>query len=128
TFFLLSYEASTLRQPYAFRQAVPTEESRQAAQDWTAPVLNLFPPADPRVPGRNGAGEYFGRSVRPAGLNVGGARLDQSIGSRVSVFGRYNDSPSHNEFGTLSTNHIDLRFRSLTLGLTARPTTNWVLD
>src|SRR6185369_13908201 len=128
TFFMLSYETSSLRQPYSFRQAVPTEESRQAAQDWTFPVLNLFPPADSRLPAANGAGEWFGRSVRPAGLNVGGARVDQAVGSRVSIFGRYNDSPSNNEFGTLSTNHLDLRFRSLTLGANARPSTNSVVD
>ena len=128
TFFLLSFEDMVLRQPYVWRQPVPSLEGRQAAADWAQPSLNLFPaPTSPGLPS-SGIGEWFGHSDRPASLIVGGVRLDQAIGSRVSLFGRYNDSPSSNDFGTLSINHLDLRSRSLTLGLNARPGSNWVLD
>ena len=128
TFFLLTYEGMELRQPYSWQQPVPSLDSRQAAQDWVQPILNLFPA--PNSPGllASGVAEWFGRSDRPASLNVGGARVDQAIGSRVSLFGRYNDSPSSNDFGIISVNHLDLRSRSLTLGVNLRPTSNWVLD
>ena len=128
TFFLLSYEGMELRQPYSWRQPVPSLDTRLAASDWAQPLLNLFPAPTSSGLLASGIGEWFGRSDRPAALNVGGARLDQAVGSRVSLFGRYNDSPSSNEFGTLTINHLDLRSQSLTLGVNARPTTNWVLD
>jgi hypothetical protein len=128
TFFLLSYEGMALRQPYSWRQPVPTLDSRLAAADWAQPALNLFPAPTSSGLLASGIGEWFGRSVRPAALNVGGARLDQAIGSRVSLFGRYNDSPSSNEFGTVSVNRLELRSQSLTFGLNARPGSNWVLD
>ncbi|MGB7761461.1 MAG: TonB-dependent receptor, partial [Bryobacteraceae bacterium] len=53
---------------------------------------------------------------------AGSARADQAIGSRVSLFGRYSDAPSENQFGAFQVNRIDLRYQSLTLGLTAHPT------
>ncbi|HLK66125.1 MAG TPA: carboxypeptidase regulatory-like domain-containing protein [Bryobacteraceae bacterium] len=128
TFFLLSYEGVQLRQPYSWNQPVPSLDSRDAAADWAQPLLNLYPA--PSAPGvlANGIGEWFGRSVRPASVNVGGARLDQALGSRVSLFARYNDSPSSNDFGALTVNHLDLRSQSLTLGMSARPTTNSTVD
>jgi hypothetical protein len=128
TFFLLSYEGMSLRQPYSWRQPVPTLDARNASADWAQSWLNLFPAPTSTSLLAGGIGEWFGRRVRPAALNVGGVRVDQAIGSRVSLFGRYNDSPSDNEFGTLTINHLDLRSQSLTLGLNARPTSKWVLD
>ena len=128
TYFLLSFEAMSLRQPYAWRQPVPSLDSRNSAADWAQPVLNLFPA--PTSPGllASGIGEWFGRSDRPGGLFTGSLRFDQALGTRATFFARYNDSPSNSDFGTLSINHLDLRSRSLTLGLNSRPTSNWVLD
>jgi len=128
TFFQLSYEAVQLHQPYSWNQPVPSYSSRADAADWAQPVLDLYP--GPSVPGTiaNGIGEWFGRTVRPARVDVGGARLDQAIGSRVSLFARYNDSPSSNDFGTFTINHLDLRSQSLTLGLNARLTASASVD
>ncbi len=127
TFFFLSYERMSLRQPFVWRQPVPTPEARESAADWAQPLLDLFP-APTSATLSAGIGEWVGRSERPAALQTGGARLDQAITSRISFFGRYNDSPSRNEFGTLATNDLDLRSQSLTLGLNARPTANLALD
>ena len=63
------------------------------------------------------------RDYRPAA-----SRLDQALGARVTLFGRYNDSPSRNEFGALAVNQLDLRSQSLTLGLNARATPNLIFD
>ncbi|SPF36264.1 TonB-dependent receptor, plug [Candidatus Sulfopaludibacter sp. SbA4] len=127
TFFFLSYERMALVQPFVWRQPVPSLDVRQTAADWAQPLLALFPaPNSGALTGD--VGEWVGRTVRPAGLNVGGARIDQAITSRISFFGRYNDSPSNNQFGTLTANDLDLRSRSLTLGLNARLSANLNLD
>jgi hypothetical protein len=127
TFFFLSYERMSLRQPYVWLQPVPTASIRDSAANWAQPVLQLFPQPSGGDPS-GAVGTWIDRSVRPAGLQSGSVRIDQAIGSRVSFFGRYNDSPSDNEFGRLAVNQLDLRVQSLTLGLNARPTPSLVLD
>jgi outer membrane receptor protein involved in Fe transport len=54
--------------------------------------------------------------------------MDQAITSRGTFFGRYNDSPSANEFGGTQVNRLDLRFQSLTMGLNVRPAAKAALD
>ena len=127
TFFFLSYQHLSLRQPYVWRQPVPTPDVRAAAADWAQPALALFPEPTGKTLA-NGVGEWFGRSSRPASLNTGGARFDQGIGTRVTIFGRYNDSPSVNQFGTLVINQLDFRSLSATLGVNARLTPRTILD
>jgi hypothetical protein len=126
TFLFASFQRIALRQPYVWRQAVPSAQARAQAADWAQPLLSLFPPASGTLSGD--VGDWTGRGTRPASLSSGAVRMDQSIGSRLTAFGRYNDAPSVNEFGTLSLNRLDLRSRSLTLGLNARPNPRLVLD
>jgi hypothetical protein len=127
TFFFLSYQHMALRGPYVSRQAVPTDATRAALPDWVQPALSLFPePNGPSV--GSGLAEWNGRNIRPSALDSGTARIDQAIGSRVTLFGRYNDSPSSNQFGAIEVNRLDLRFKSLTLGLNIRVSSQWNLD
>jgi hypothetical protein len=127
TFFFASYQHIAMRQPFVWVQGVPSNESRQAAAEWAQPLLTLLPqPTHGAV--AEGIGEWTGRGNRSAGLNTGGARLDQALGARVSLFARYNDSPSRNEFGALAVNQLDLQTKSLTLGLNARVSPNLILD
>jgi len=127
TFFFASYEHMTLLQPYIWKQAVPSISARQSAADWAQPVLDLFPnPTSGPLDGS--VGVWVGRGNRPASLDTGSIRMDQAIGSRVSLFGRYKDAPSSNDFGTLAVNSLDLRSQSLTLGLNARAGANAVMD
>jgi len=127
TFFFLSYEHMALAQPFVWNQPVPSEASRLAAADWVKPVLNLFP--EPiRAPAFGSLAEWTGRGDRPARLDAGSARIDQAIGARLSLFGRYSDAPSSNQFGTLGLNQLDLRAQSLTLALNARPATGLTMD
>ncbi|HKE27968.1 MAG TPA: TonB-dependent receptor [Bryobacteraceae bacterium] len=127
TFFFLSYHHMDLLQPYVWTQAVPTQPARDAAAPWAPPVLGFFP-----VPNEGalapGLGEWVGAADRPAGLDSGSVRLDQAFGSRINLFARYSDAPSNSQFGSLAVNTLDLRSRSLTLGLTARLTSGIVLD
>jgi hypothetical protein len=127
TFFFLSYERQSLRQPYVWDQPTPSLDERQAAADWAQPALSMFPlPNAGQLTG--GIGEWVGGDVLPAGLQTGSARVDQALGSRVSLFGRYSDSPSSNQFGNLGIDHLDLRIRSITVGLNARPTAGLTMD
>jgi len=127
TFFFFSYEYMDLLQPYVWTQPVPGPAIRQTAAAWAQPVLALFPAPD-RAPAPSGLGLWTGRNDQPAGLNTGSVRLDQAITSRLSFFGRYNDSPSYNQFGNIDLNQIHLRAQSLTLGLDARPTATLALE
>lgn len=119
TFFFLSYQHVSMLQPIVWVQPVPSLSARESAQAWAVPVLSLFPNPTHGDPSA-GLGEWVGRSTRPAALHTGGARLDQAIGDRITLFGRYNDSPSRNDFGGLAVNQLDLRTQSLTIGLNAR--------
>lgn len=127
TFFFLSYHHIDLLQPYIWTQGVPSQTARDAAASWAAPVLGLLP-----LPNQGllsaGVGQWVGRTDPPAGLEAGSVRLDQAIGSRISLFARFSDAPSDNQFGSLSINRLDLRSRGLTLGMTTRVTAGIVLD
>jgi hypothetical protein len=127
SFFFLSYQRVSMLQPFVWLQPTPSYEARLTVADWAQPLVQLFP-----LPTREGASggvaEAVARSNRPASLNTGGARFDQAIGRRTSLFVRYNDSPSRNDFGGLAVNRLDLRSQALTVGLDARPTANTTVD
>ncbi len=127
TFFFASYEHLSLRGSYVFRQPVPSDETRAAAPDWVRPALDLYPQANGPSLG-NGLAYWNGRNTRPSQLDTGTLRIYHALSSRAALFGRYNDSPSFNEFGSTEINRLDLRFRSLTLGLNFRPTAKWIFD
>jgi hypothetical protein len=106
---------------------VPTEATRAAAPLWIQPALGLYPQANGPELG-NGLAAWFGSNVRPSRLDSGLARIDHALTSRATLFGRYNDSASFNEFGSSQINRLDLRFQSLTLGLNLRPGAHWTID
>jgi hypothetical protein len=127
TFFYLSYEGLRLRQPFAWRSVVPSLAAREAAPDWVQPVLGSFPVPNGPALGPD-MGEWSGRNNRPSRLDVGSLRIDHAFTPRVTAFGRYNVSPSVSEFGNTQVNHLDLRWRSVTAGLSVRPRPDLVLD
>jgi len=127
SFFFVAYERMALRGPYVWQQAVPDMASRQAAPDFMRPALELFP-APNGAPLGGETAEWSGRNIRPAALNSGAVRIDQAVASRVTLFGRYNDAASSNEFGSTQVNRLDMRFQSLTLGLNVRPTAGLTVD
>jgi len=127
TFFFLSYERVGLRESYIWRQPTPSIAERVNAAGWAQLPLSLYPAPNTGLLAP-GIGEWVGASVLPAGLTTGAARIDQAIGSKASLFGRYNDSPSYNEFGNVGINHLDLRIQSLTIGLNVRPAPNLTFD
>ncbi|HWB86631.1 MAG TPA: TonB-dependent receptor [Bryobacteraceae bacterium] len=127
TFFFLSYERVSLRQPYSWQQTVPSADVRESAPASLQPALNLFPlPNGPEL--GNGLAQWTAHDTRPSLLNSGSLRIDQAVTSRLTLFGRYNNAPSSNEFGSNQVNRLDLRAWSLTAGASLRATAASVLD
>ncbi|HTS67090.1 MAG TPA: TonB-dependent receptor [Candidatus Acidoferrales bacterium] len=127
TFFFLAYQHMAFRGPYVSRQPVPSDATRAAALDWVLPAFSLYPEPN-GVDLGGGLAAWNGRNLRPSEIDSGLARVDHSIGSRMTLFGRYSDSASWNEFGATEVNRLNLRFQSLTMGLNFRPSPAWTLD
>ena len=127
TFFFVSYEHAALGQPGVWRQPVPSLDVRDSVA-WAQPRARPVSAAGAADRPPAAWAMALGRIDRPAGLHTGGVRVDQALTSRITLFGRYNDSPSENRFGTLVVNQLDLRSRSLTLGLNARATSSLTFD
>ena len=93
TFFFFSYEGLRLRQPSSMQTAVPDSASRQAAPGASRPFLNAYPIANGA--GLNGGLAQFNASFsNPSTLNAYSIRLDHVLNSKISLFARYNYSPS----------------------------------
>jgi Carboxypeptidase regulatory-like domain len=93
TFFFFSYEGLRLRQPATQQSAVPNAQSRQQAPATMRPFLDAFPIAN----GANvatGLAQFNASYSNPSTLNAYSIRVDQVVNSKVSLFGRYNYSPS----------------------------------
>jgi len=128
TFFFLSFEHIELNGPYVWEQAVPSVQVRGVLLTTVQPLVNLFPLPNGPLLGTDGYADWLGQINRPASLTSGSARIDQAITPRVTLFGRYSDAPSANEFGTPEVNRLNLRSQSLTFGVNARPAARSVLD
>lgn len=122
TFFFLSYEGARLRQPNTQIVQVPSEYARGNAPSQLAPFIDAYPQPDNRT-SVNGvyAGAFTGSFSNPATLNAGSVRLDHTLNSKVSFFGRYNEAPSETAQRTQSLNELDttdVGTRTITVGTT----------
>lgn len=127
TFFFLNYEGLRLMQPTSWTQAVPTAQLRGKVTNWVGPVLAMFPLPNGRDFDQN-IGEWTGRISRPARSDNGSARLDHSIGSKLSLFGRYQNNPSASQFGSSQISDLSIESSSLTLAANFRPRADSVFD
>src|SRR5262249_21207245 len=93
TFFFLSYEGLRLRQPATQQSVVPDAASRQQAPAAMQPYLNAYPIANGPALGP-GIAQFNASYSNPSTLNAGSIRLDHALNSKVTLFARYNDSPS----------------------------------
>jgi len=93
TFFFFSYEGLRLRQPATQETVVPDTASRQQAPSTMQPYLNAYPvPNGPEL--GSGTAQFSGSYSNPSSLNAYSIRVDHAINSKLSLFGRYNYSPS----------------------------------
>ena len=93
TFFFFSYEGLRLRQPSSLQTAVPDDASRQAAPAAIRPYLNVYPVANGAALG-GGLAQFNAGFSNPSSLDAYSIRIDHVVNSNLSLFGRYNYSPS----------------------------------
>jgi Carboxypeptidase regulatory-like domain/TonB dependent receptor-like, beta-barrel len=93
TFFFFSYEGLRLRQPSTQQTSVPDAASRQQAPDAMRPYLNAFPLANGETLGP-GLAQFNASYSNPSTLDAYSIRVDHVVNSKISLFGRYNQSPS----------------------------------
>lgn len=93
TFFFFSYEGQRLRQPATQQSVVPDDASRQQAPAGLQPFLNAYPRAN--GPSLGGGTALFNASYsNPSSLDATSLRVDHILNSRLTMFARYNYSPS----------------------------------
>jgi outer membrane receptor protein involved in Fe transport len=127
-FFFFSYEGLRLRQPQVATTDVPSSASRQTAPAALQPFLNAYPiPNGPNT--INGLARFSASFSNPSRLDATSIRIDQIVNSKLTVFGRYNNSPSETvpRGGSLSLSTLSptqVKIQTLTLGATQsiRPT------
>lgn len=98
TFFFFSYEGQRLRLPSSANYFVPSLRLRQAAAPSVQPLLNAFPvPNGPEttVGGTpTGLSPFFAVYSSPSSMDATSLRVDHSINSKLTLFGRFSDTPS----------------------------------
>jgi hypothetical protein len=120
TFFFFSYEGLRLRQPKTAQSFVPDTAARQMAPPSIQPFLNAFPVQNGPEVGDNEA-EFNASFSNAATLNAYSIRMDHTINSKVSLFGRYNYAPSElvtPTFPLSNTNFARVGTQTFTVGLT----------
>ena len=121
TFFFFSFEGLRLRQPQVGITESPTVAARNAAAADLKPFINAFP-----IPNGNDLGGGFAESSasysNPSTLNAISIRVDHTVASKISLFGRFNYAPSESTQRSTSTlNQLErnqLNVTTLTLGST----------
>jgi len=96
TFFFVSYEGLRLRLPSTQETVVPSTASRQQAQAAglsILPYLNAYPIANGADLGA-GLAQFNATYSNPSSLDAFSIRVDQVINPKVTLFGRYDYSPS----------------------------------
>jgi Carboxypeptidase regulatory-like domain/TonB dependent receptor len=136
TFFFFSYEGLRLRQPMVSVTDVPSLYARQNAAPAVRPLLNGFslpngPATYTDAAGHVLANEYDASFSNPATLNATSLRIDQAIGSKAMLFGRFNYAPSQmdtrNSGGGSISDHLITQktTQTITIGLTAALTSRF---
>jgi hypothetical protein len=93
TFFFFSYEGLRLRQPVTQETVVPDASSRQVAPAAIQPFADAFPVQNGPELG-NGLAQFNASYSNPSTLTACSLRLDHTMNSKWSLFGRYNYAPS----------------------------------
>ncbi len=119
TFFFASYEGQRLRLPDTTLTTVPSVADRQSAPAAIQQVLDAYP-----MPNSGDTGFNAGYS-NSASLNAGSIRVDHTLTSRVTLFGRYDDAVSSSltrgggtQVSLSTLEPININVQTLTIGAT----------
>jgi hypothetical protein len=94
TFFLFSYEGLRLRLPEVAESEVPSQSARVSAITTLQPYFNSFPVPAAGAPDINGISPFNASYSNRSTLDAVSLRIDQRVSDKVTLFGRYNYSPS----------------------------------
>ena len=94
TFFFFSYEGLRLRLPETTLSTVPDLNARMNAVSAVQPFLNAYPIPNGPDNLATGVAQFNASYSNPATLNAYGLRLDHKLTSKLTLFGRYDYSPS----------------------------------
>jgi len=95
TFFFFSYEGLRLRLPQTSFTTVPDLATRQTAIPAMQPFLNAFPFDPKQTDLGNGIAQFSASFSNRSALNAYSLRIDHRLNAKLSLFGRYNFSPSN---------------------------------
>jgi Carboxypeptidase regulatory-like domain len=127
SFFFFSYEGLRLAQPQAASvNFVPDASLRTTSPPSLQPVLRAFPAPNGPDDAANGIAEFISAWSNPSSLNSTSIRLDHFVHSKLRLFFRFSDTPSHSiargngDSGTPSElTSTDYLSRTYTLGATS---------
>jgi hypothetical protein len=96
TFFFFSYEGLRLRLPQVSETLVPDASARASAVPALQPYLNAYPLPTPNAPDNEttGVAQFNASYSNPGTLSAYSLRIDHKVNDDLSVFARYNYSPS----------------------------------
>ena len=123
TSFFLSFESLRLLTPVTTNTLVPSLRLRQIAPSALQPLLNMISlPTGPETTSSglpSGLAPFVGSYSQPSSIDATSIRIDNNVNSKLTLFGRYNESPSTRLSRTLSIlNGSRNTTRTLTLGST----------
>lgn len=122
SFFFLAYEGLRLTAPQAATEVeVPDNTLRSQAPAALQPLLNSFPVENGGSDGKNdGFGNYIESVSYPSNLNNTSIRVDHTMGSRLTLFGRYADTPTtSSSYNGADEEVVENRTQSATFGATS---------
>lgn len=132
TFFFFSYEGLRLNLPIVTETNVPDLAARQNAVSTVQDYMNAFPLPTAGAPDDkvNGISQFFSSSSSRATSDAYSIRIDHQLSKKITLFGRYNYSPSQllerGEFGTtmntLSTSPVKIHTATVGATWTVSPT------
>jgi hypothetical protein len=151
TFFFFSYEGLRLRLPRVGQSTVPdasftpggTTNSRQNAASTMQPYLNAFPLPNRNSPeilcvpngspvcpssGITGSAAFNASFSNPATLDAYSLRIDHKLFKGVTLFGRYNYSPSESAQHGFAAEALSELAQSRITTQTATAGTTWVIS
>lgn len=94
TFFFFSYEGLRLRLPQTALTFVPDLSARQNATATMQPYLNAFPVPNGPDNVATGIAQFNASFSNASTLDAYSLRVDQKLTNKLTLFGRYNYSPS----------------------------------
>jgi outer membrane receptor protein involved in Fe transport len=94
TFYFFSYEGLRLRQPQVESTDVPSLYVRSLAGRSTLPFLAAFPIPNRPEARNTGFAPFVASFTNPSSLDATSLRIDHMMGTKLTLFGRYNHAPS----------------------------------